>query len=240
MRMKPPRHRLVLSVALALVGAAATLGAFAACRVSEITPAANGASRANLRATDTATVTRTQPVVTTAVETERAPEKARAAAALLAADGAPPRARVTRTPTDSALAMKLDAAAHPAALRPGHVNPAGAPPPPAPRAASDGGEKPYFEFRVTRPAVPAPGNSGPRYPEILRDAKVEGEVLAQFVVDTGGRMLPGSFKVLRSDHALFTEAVRQALESASFIPAEVEGRKVRQLLQMPFQFQLTK
>jgi len=101
-------------------------------------------------------------------------------------------------------------------------------------------DQPYFEFQVEKPVVPAPGNTGPRYPEMLKSANVEGTVLAQFVVDTTGRVEPNSFKVLKSDHDLFTQAVRSALTNMKFLPAEVGGRKVKQLVQQPFQFQLSK
>ena len=101
-------------------------------------------------------------------------------------------------------------------------------------------DQPYFEFQVEKPVVPAPGNSGPRYPEMLKSANVEGTVLAQFVVDTLGRVEAGSFKVLKSDHDLFTQSVKSALSNMKFLPAEVGGRKVKQLVQQPFQFQLTK
>src|ERR1051325_4362548 len=101
-------------------------------------------------------------------------------------------------------------------------------------------DQPYFEFQVEKPVVPAPGNTGPRYPEMLKSANVEGTVLAQFVVDTTGHVEPGSFKVLKSDHDLFTQSVKAALNNMRFLPAEVGGRKVKQLVQQPFQFQLTK
>jgi protein TonB len=101
-------------------------------------------------------------------------------------------------------------------------------------------DQPYFEFQVEKPVVPAPGNSGPRYPEILKSANVEGEVLAQFVVDTSGRVEMGTFKVLKSSHDLFTNAVKTSLQNAKYLPAEVGGKKVKQLVQQPFQFTLTK
>jgi hypothetical protein len=42
--------------------------------------------------------------------------------------------------------------------------------------------------------------------------------------------------VLRSSHALFGDAVRSALPDMRFTPAEVNGRKVKQLVQQPFAF----
>ncbi len=98
----------------------------------------------------------------------------------------------------------------------------------------------YFEFQVEKQVSPFPGNAGPRYPDMLRSANVEGEVLAQFVVDTTGRADMSTFKVLKSTHDLFTNAVKATLPNMKFYPAEVGGHKVKQLVQMPFQFNLTK
>jgi len=98
----------------------------------------------------------------------------------------------------------------------------------------------YFEFQVEKPVSAAPGSGQPRYPDILRQAGVEGEVLATFTVDTTGRADPSSFKVLRTTHELFANAVRQALPTMRFIPAEVGGKKVKQLVQQPFSFAIVK
>jgi periplasmic protein TonB len=75
---------------------------------------------------------------------------------------------------------------------------------------------------------------------MLRSANVEGEVLVQFVVDTTGRVEKGSIKILKSSHELFTNAVQSALNSMRFYPAEIGGRKVKQLVQQPFNFALTR
>jgi protein TonB len=69
---------------------------------------------------------------------------------------------------------------------------------------------------------------------------VEGEVLAQFVVDTTGRADMSTFKVLKSSHELFTQSVRNVLPNMRFYPAEIGGRKVKQMVQQPFTFALTK
>jgi periplasmic protein TonB len=98
----------------------------------------------------------------------------------------------------------------------------------------------YFEFQVEKQVAPAPGNPGPRYPDMLRSANVEGEVLVQFVVDTTGKVEMGTFKVLKSSHDLFTNSVRQALSGMRFYAAEIGGRKVKQLVQQPFNFTLTR
>lgn len=97
----------------------------------------------------------------------------------------------------------------------------------------------YFEFRVTKPAGVLKGVA-PRYPDELRAANVEGVVHAQFVVDTTGKADLGSFKVSSATHDAFVQAVKAALAEMTFTPAEVEGRKVRQLLQLPFAFSLSR
>ena len=99
----------------------------------------------------------------------------------------------------------------------------------------------YFEFQVEKQVSPYPGNPAPRYPDMLRSANVEGEVLAQFVVDTTGRA--GHEPVSRcskSTRSLHQRRQGVAAEHMKFYPAEVGGRKVKQLVQMPFQFNLTK
>ena len=98
----------------------------------------------------------------------------------------------------------------------------------------------YFEFQVEKPVMQAPNSPTPQYPDILRQAGVEGEALVSFVVDTTGRADPTSFKVIRTTHELFATAVKNALPRMRFIPAEVGDKQVRQLVQQPFSFAITK
>lgn len=98
----------------------------------------------------------------------------------------------------------------------------------------------YFEFQVEKPVSQAPNSAQPAYPDLLRSAGIEGDVLATFVVDTTGRADVSTFKVLRATHQQFEKAVRDALPRMRFIPAEVGGRKVRQLVQQPFAFAIIK
>jgi len=84
------------------------------------------------------------------------------------------------------------------------------------------------------------GNAPPRYPEALRQAGVEGRVIAEFVVNELGRTEEASIRFVQSDNHLFEDAVRLALRRMRFIPAEVGGRKVRQLVEMPFVFTLAR
>jgi protein TonB len=57
-------------------------------------------------------------------------------------------------------------------------------------------------------------------------------------VDTLGRPELASFKVLQSSHEPFVDAVRDALPGMRFVPAEMHGHRVRQLVQQPFVFSL--
>jgi len=98
----------------------------------------------------------------------------------------------------------------------------------------------FMEFQVESAVTPAPGSAAPRYPDALRSAGVEGEVLAQFVVGPDGLADVETFKVLSSSNDLFTTAVRTALPNMKFNPAKVGGRTVKQLVQQPFTFSIRK
>ena len=47
-----------------------------------------------------------------------------------------------------------------------------------------------------------------------------------------------TFKVLKADREQFALAVRRALPRYRFLPAEIGGKKVKMVVQMPFQFTL--
>jgi periplasmic protein TonB len=98
-------------------------------------------------------------------------------------------------------------------------------------------DTPFDATQVERAVVSLPGGA-PAYPEMLRSAGVEGQVLVQFVVDTLGRAEPGSVIVLSTTHELFAQAVRSAIPRLRFRPAEIGGKLVRQLVQQPFGFSL--
>jgi protein TonB len=98
----------------------------------------------------------------------------------------------------------------------------------------------FREDQVEKQVAVLPGGSPPRYPEALRIAGVEGEVFAVFVVDERGRVEAESVRFLHSANELFESEVRATLGDMRFAPAEVGGRKVRQLVQMPFVFKLAR
>jgi protein TonB len=78
----------------------------------------------------------------------------------------------------------------------------------------------------------------PRYPAPLREAGIQGRVVAEFVVDTLGRAEMDGLK-LDAAHPLLAESVRAVLPRYRFTPGEASGGKVRTRVQLPFDFALT-
>jgi protein TonB len=94
--------------------------------------------------------------------------------------------------------------------------------------------------QVEKQVALVPGGSPPRYPEELRIAGVEGRVVAVFVVNELGRVESESISFLHPDNERFERECRGTLLAMRFTPAEVGGRRVRQLVQMPFVFKLSR
>ncbi|HXV91467.1 MAG TPA: energy transducer TonB [Gemmatimonadales bacterium] len=104
------------------------------------------------------------------------------------------------------------------------------------------------------PSVAAPGGvylaavveeapallSGPPlgYPELLRQARVQGRVEVEAVIDTSGRAEAGTIAVVRSPHPAFDEAARDFVRRALFRPGRMHGRAVRVLVRVPIEFAL--
>jgi protein TonB len=98
--------------------------------------------------------------------------------------------------------------------------------------------KAYDENQVDR-AVEITRKVDPRYPDALRSVNVEGVVVMRFIVGTDGRVESGSIQVVSSPNKLFSDAVRNALMSTRYRPAEAGGDKVRQLVEQQFAFRLS-
>jgi protein TonB len=80
------------------------------------------------------------------------------------------------------------------------------------------------------------GGSAPRYPDILRNAGIAGQVTIEFVIDTAGRVEAGSMKILASTNELFSQAARAAVSTWLFRPGRIEERAVRSRVQVPLNF----
>ena len=99
-------------------------------------------------------------------------------------------------------------------------------------------DQPYLEAvveerpdRVSSPPV--------RYPEILRQAGIEGRVLVEVVIDTLGRAERGSIRILSSTHQLFEAPAREAVANSVYRPGRISGRAVRVRVQVPLNFSIT-
>jgi protein TonB len=93
-------------------------------------------------------------------------------------------------------------------------------------------------FTVDVPVEIIAGQRPPRYPLVLERAGVAGDVVAQFVVDTAGRVERGSVTILQASHTEFAHSVRERLVQLRFIPARAQGRVVRQLVEQRFAFEI--
>jgi protein TonB len=85
-----------------------------------------------------------------------------------------------------------------------------------------------------------PGQRPPRYPSMLERAGVVGDVLAQFVVDTTGRVERGSLHIQQATHTQFARSVEERLLGLRFVPARARGRAVRQLVEQRFHFEIVR
>ncbi len=100
-------------------------------------------------------------------------------------------------------------------------------------------DQPYLESVVEeRPEYV--GGPKPRYPDLLRQAGIDGRVLVEFVVDTVGRVERGSIKILSSTNQLFEQPTREAISASSFRPGKISGRAVRVRVQQPINFQISR
>jgi TonB family protein len=76
------------------------------------------------------------------------------------------------------------------------------------------------------------------YPQDLQRDRIQGRVVVQMILDTLGRVEPGSLQFVTTPHPAFLMSVSQYLALARFRPARRNGRLVRSLVHMPLDFRL--
>ena len=76
----------------------------------------------------------------------------------------------------------------------------------------------------------------PAYPDLLRQAGIQGRVVLEAVVDTTGRVLSNSILVVSATNPGFIAPARQALVATLFRPAMVGGTAVRMRVRIPYEF----
>jgi len=76
------------------------------------------------------------------------------------------------------------------------------------------------------------------YPEVLRQAGIEGRVLVEAVLDTLGRAEPSSLRVTASPHQLFDREALAVVAGSRFRPGRADGHAVRVRIQVPVTFSI--
>lgn len=95
----------------------------------------------------------------------------------------------------------------------------------------------YTADQVDEPArLLRPSPLAVTYPPSLYASRVEGAVVAEFVVGASGAIEDGTFAIVSSTDPLFSQAVTRALEGAAYSPARRKGAVVRQVIQQRFAF----
>jgi TonB family protein len=80
----------------------------------------------------------------------------------------------------------------------------------------------------------------PVFPELLKQAQIQGTVSVQAVIDTLGRAEPNSIRVVATPNPGFNASAIDAMRRSLFRPGRVHGRAVRVLISLPFLFRITK
>jgi len=102
-------------------------------------------------------------------------------------------------------------------------------------------DQPYMEAVVEERPEQIPGTCVlPSYPEILRQAGIEGRVTIEFIIDTTGRAERGGMRVVQTAHALFDAPAKSTVNSCRFRPGRISGRAVRVRVQMPINFTMSR
>jgi hypothetical protein len=89
----------------------------------------------------------------------------------------------------------------------------------------EGGTHGFFEFQTQKPAVYVGDTSVSPHPA------ASGATVVQFVVDSTGAIRPGTLKLMKVENSQMVEDIRRVLTQWRYLPAEVDGRKVSQLVQ---------
>ena len=97
---------------------------------------------------------------------------------------------------------------------------------------------PFLSSEVERLVLPFADNPRPEYPRSMLSARIGGQVVVRFVVDSAGRVDPASMRVLQSTNNHFARAVRTVLPRLHFRPAQLLGRNVDVVVEQAFRFEV--
>jgi TonB family protein len=96
----------------------------------------------------------------------------------------------------------------------------------------------YVADQVDVVVAIAKGSPMPSYPSALRSTGIDGSARFRFVVDSTGRVEVNTVEQVLASHEAFGFAVRATLSRMRFTPAQVNGKTVRQLVELPFVFRV--
>jgi protein TonB len=94
----------------------------------------------------------------------------------------------------------------------------------------------YREEQVEVPVALLRNSPKPAYPSSLASTGIAGSARFRFVVGADGRVEMATVEQVDASHGAFAMAVRSTLARLRFSPALVDGRAVRQLVELPFEF----
>ncbi len=103
-------------------------------------------------------------------------------------------------------------------------------------------DQPYMEAVVEERPENIQGTCALRYPDVLRQAGIEGRIMIEFVIDTLGRAERGSLRIISNGgQQLFEAPARDAvLNSCRYRPGRIQGRAVRVRVQQPVNFTISR
>jgi outer membrane biosynthesis protein TonB len=94
----------------------------------------------------------------------------------------------------------------------------------------------YWYHATGCTAEPLASNPMPEYPAGAPNQRRPYEVLAEFIVDSGGAVVPGSLRVPLATDARYVAAIAAVLPRWRFTPPSRAGRRVSQLVHVPVRF----
>jgi TonB family protein len=104
-------------------------------------------------------------------------------------------------------------------------------------AAPTGPFNAYNALNIEEPPVRLEGPAL-RYPTMLYQAGIEGEVVVEFVIDEDGRPVDRSINIVTSTNRGFLSAAREYVKRSKFRPGRHQGNPVRTVVQQPIAFHL--
>lgn len=100
-------------------------------------------------------------------------------------------------------------------------------------------DQPYLESVVEERPERVSGPL-PKYPDILRQAGIDGRVVVEAIIDTVGHAERGSIRILSSTNALFDQPSKECVAATVFRPGRIAGRAVRVRVQIPINYSVSK